>query len=272
MAPTPFAPARIRRPPPQRRLGPLRTGLGAVATLAATVPLEVLLRTLSLKNRPYIPWVFHRGLARSLGLVIHTHGRPLRRGPVLYVANHLSWVDIPVLGAHIRASFVAKSEVRGWGPVGWLASFAHTVYVARERRQNSAAQKDELAQRLRAGGSIILFPEGTNSDGQSVWPFKSSLFAVVADVPGLRIQPVTLAYTRVNGLPVTRRQLPDLAWVGDTELAPHALAFMKLGTVRADIVFHDPIDPADFPDRKALARHCHGLISQRYRQLMRGEG
>ncbi|MBU6164833.1 MAG: 1-acyl-sn-glycerol-3-phosphate acyltransferase [Alphaproteobacteria bacterium] len=260
-----------RRPIPQRRLGPLRSAVGAVATVAATVPLEMLLRTLTLRNRPYIPWLFHRGLSRSLGLVIHTHGRPAAPGPVLFVANHLSWVDIPVLGARIKASFVAKSEVRGWGPVGWLASFAHTVYVARERRQSTAAQKDELAERLRAGGSIILFPEGTNSDGQSVWPFKSSLFAVVADVPGLRIQPVTLAYTRVNGLPVTRRQLPDLAWVGDTELGPHALAFMKLGNVRADIWFHDVLDPADFADRKALARHCHTVISQRYRRLMRGE-
>lgn len=264
-------PIPTRAPVPQRRLGPLRSAVGAVATVAATVPLEVLLRAVTLRNRPYIPWIFHRGLSRSLGMVIHTHGKPSPDGPVLYVANHLSWVDIPVLGAHIKASFVAKSEVRGWGPVGWLASFAHTVYVARERRQTAAAQKDELAERLRAGGSIILFPEGTNSDGQSVWPFKSSLFAVVADVPGIRVQPVTLAYTRVNGLPVTRRQLPDLAWVGDTELAPHALAFMKLGKVRADIWFHDPVDPADFPDRKALARHCHQVISQRYRRLMRGE-
>jgi 1-acyl-sn-glycerol-3-phosphate acyltransferase len=265
--------SRLRRPVPQRRLGPLRSAVGAVATVAVTVPLELLLRAATLRNRPYIPFLFHRGLSRSLGLEIHTHGQPAggERGPVLYVANHLSWSDIPVLGARIRASFVAKSDVRGWGPVGWLASFAHTVYVTRERRQTTAAQKDELAQRLRAGGSIILFPEGTNSDGQSVWPFKSSLFAVVGEVPGLRIQPVTLAYTMVNGLPVTRRQLPDLAWVGDTELAPHALAFMKLGKVRADIWFHEPVAADDFPDRKALAKHCHSVISQRYRRLMRGE-
>lgn len=263
--------SRARPPIAQRRLGPLRSAVGAVATVAATVPLEILLRAVTLKNRPYIPWLFHRGLSRSLGMAIHLHGRAAAPGPVLYVANHLSWVDIPVLGAHVRASFVAKSEVRGWGPVGWLASFAHTVYVARERRQTAAAQKNELAERLRAGGSIILFPEGTNSDGQSVWPFKSSLFAVVGDVPGLRVQPITLAYTRVNGLPVTRRQLPDLAWVGDTELAPHALGFMKLGKVRADIWFHEAVDPADFADRKALARHCHTVISQRYRRLMRGE-
>ena len=87
---------------------------------------------------------------------------------------------------------------------------------------------------------------------------------------GLIIQPVTLAYTSINGLPVLRGRLPDLAWLGDTELAPHALGFMALGRVTAEIMFHEPIDPADFPDRKALARHCHDIIAAGYRQLMRG--
>jgi 1-acyl-sn-glycerol-3-phosphate acyltransferase len=249
----------------------VRTALGAVATAAATVPAEILLRAVTLKNRPYLPIWFHRGLSRAMGVAIRTHGVPAGAGPVLYVANHLSWSDIPVLGARIRASFVAKSEVAGWGPVGWLASFAHTVYVTRDRRHTAAAQKNEIAQRLRAGGSIILFPEGTNGDGTGVLPFKSALFAVVDDVPGLTIQPVTLAYTRINGLPVVRRHLPDIAWVGDTELAPHALGFIGLGRVTADILFHPPIRAEDFADRKALARHCHQTILSGYRRLMRGQ-
>ncbi|MEI6484725.1 MAG: lysophospholipid acyltransferase family protein [Sphingomonadales bacterium] len=255
---------------PARRFATARAAAGAIATTAAAVPAEILLRVLTLRNRPYIPFLFHRGLSRSLGVRIRTRGRAPKRGKVLYVVNHLSWSDIPVLGARIKASFVAKSEVAGWGPVGWLASFAHTVYVTRERRTTAAAQKNVLADRLNAGGAIILFPEGTNSDGTTVLPFKSALFSVVDDVPGLIIQPVTLAYTRVNGLPVTRRQLPDLAWVGDTELAPHALGFMGLGRVTAEIWFHDPVDPADFANRKALARHCHDVIAAGYRRLMRG--
>lgn len=259
-----------RSPTPVRRLAAVRTAAGTLATTAATVPAEILLRAVTLRNRPYLPIWFHRGLARSLGLGIRTHGHAPQRGRVLYVANHLSWADIPVLGARIRASFVAKSEVADWGPVGWLASFAHTVYVTRDRRATTTAQKNALADRLNGGGSIILFPEGTNGDGTTVLPFKSALFSVVDDVPGLIIQPVTLAYTRINGLPVTRRQLPDLAWVGETELAPHALGFMGLGRVTAEILFHDPIDPGDFADRKALARHCHGVIATGYRRLMRG--
>ncbi|WP_372917026.1 lysophospholipid acyltransferase family protein [Sandarakinorhabdus sp.] len=259
-----------RRPPSVRRLAAARTAIGAVVTAAAIVPAELLLRALTLRNRPYLPIWFHRGLARSLGVRIVTHGQPARRECVLYVANHVSWSDIPVLGARIEASFVAKSEVAGWGPVGWFANFAHTVYVARDRRSAAADQRNAIARRLNGGGSLILFPEGTNSDGTGVLPFKSALFSVAGDVPGLIIQPVTLAYTRVNGLPVTRRQLPDLAWVGDTELGPHARGFIGLGRVTAEILFHDPIDPADYPDRKALARHCHGVIAAGYRRLMRG--
>jgi len=261
-----------RRPPATRRLGTLRTALGTAATAAITIPAEMLLRAVTLRNQPYLPIWFHRGLSRAMGVSIRTHGRPAARAPVLYVANHLSWSDIPVLGARIRGSFVAKSEVAGWGPVGWLASFAHTIYVARDSRQSAGSQRNAIADRLRAGGSIILFPEGTNSDGTGVLPFKSSLFAVVADVPGVLIQPVTLAYTSINGLPVTRGDLPDLAWVGDTQLAPHALGFVGLGRVRADIIFHAAIDPTDWPDRKALARHCHSVISAGYRRLMRGHG
>jgi 1-acyl-sn-glycerol-3-phosphate acyltransferase len=250
----------------------MRTALGTAATAAVTIPAEIMLRAFTLRNRPYLPIWFHRGLSHAMGVSIRTHGRPAARSRVLYVVNHLSWSDIPVLGARIRGSFVAKSEVAGWGPVGWLASFAHTIYVARNSRQSAGTQRGAIADRLRAGGSIILFPEGTNSDGTGVLPFKSSLFAVVADVPGVVIQPVTLAYTSINGLPVTRADLPDLAWVGDTELAPHALGFIGLGRVRAEIVFHAAIDPTDWPDRKALARHCHTVISEAYRRLMRGHG
>ena len=259
-----------RRPLQARRFAATRTAIGAVATAAGIVPAELLLRAVTLRNRPYLPIWFHRGLARALGLRIRTYGLPARRRGVLFVCNHVSWADVPVLGARINASFIAKSEVENWGPLGWFASFAHTVYVARERRSSAAAQRNEIAERLNNGGSLILFPEGTNSDGTGVLPFKSALFSVVNEVPGLIIQPVTLAYTRINGLPVTRQHLPDLAWVGDTELGPHALSFMGLGRVTAEILFHDPVDPSDYPDRKALARHCHGIIAAGYRRLMRG--
>jgi 1-acyl-sn-glycerol-3-phosphate acyltransferase len=245
---------------------------GAAATASLLVPAELMLRSVAGNRRSQLPRLFHRGLARSLGIRITCHGRPARQRGVLFVANHVSWADIPVLGARIPAAFVAKSDVAGWGMVGWLATLARTVYVERSRPGTTAEQRDAIADRLARGDSVILFPEGTNSDGTHVLPFKSSLFAVTRDLPDGLVQPVTIAYTSVNGMPVTRERLPDLAWIGDTELMPHAMAFMALGRVRAEIIFHAPVRPGDFADRKALSRHCEAVIGEGYRKLMRGWG
>ena len=84
------------------------------------------------------------------------------------------------------------------------------------------------------------------------------------------IQPVTIAYTRLNGMPITRERLPDIAWIGDTALMPHLFAFMSLGKVRAELIFHPPVRRGDFADRKALARHCHAVVADGYSRLMRG--
>jgi 1-acyl-sn-glycerol-3-phosphate acyltransferase len=236
------------------------------------VPIELLTRNLRPGGWPQLTQMFHKILCRSLGLRIGVHGAPVRQGGVFYVANHISYLDIPVLGSQIRAAFVAKSEVAGWGVVGWLSTLARTVYIERERRARTAEQRNAIIERLAQGADVILFPEGTNSDGVSVMPFKSALFAVVEgpEAADFLIQPVTIAYTRVNGMPVTRGQLPDIAWVGDTELAPHAMTMMGLGPIRAEIIFHAAVRAADFADRKALMRHCHSVIAAGYRQLMRG--
>lgn len=254
-----------------QRFGPAKGLAGLAATAGVLVPAEMLIRTVSRGRHPVLPMWFHRGLSRSLGIRIVAHGRPARRRGVLFVVNHVSWADIPVLGARIRGAFVAKSEVGTWGPIGFLASLARTVYVERQRRGRAGEQRDTIAARLAAGENIILFPEGTNSDGARVLPFKSSLFGVADGVADLLVQPVTIAYTRVNGMPVTRERLPDLAWIGDTELMPHAMAFMALGRVRAELLFHPAVRPGDFADRKDLARHCEAVVTEGYRQLMRGD-
>ncbi len=186
----------------------------------------------------------------------------------MYVANHISWADIPVLGGLVDAAFVAKSEVEGFALVGWLASLARTVYIDRERRLASGDQRNAIAARLAAGQNVILFPEGTTGDGVGILPFKSALFAAVGG--DAVIQPVTVAYTRLNGMPITRERLPDIAWVGDAELWPHAVAFTALGRVRAELIFHEPLNVADFADRKILSRHCREVIAGGYERLMHG--
>lgn len=240
--------------------------VGAVLLLA---PVQVLLRNRT-RVAATVPHLFMRWLAALLHIEVVSRGKPSPEPGTLFVANHLSWADVPVIGARVKGAFVAKSEVEGWPLVGWLASLGRTVYVQRERRRTAGEQSDAIAARLRAGENVVLFPEGTTSDGVTLIPFRSSLFGSVEAAGDVLIQPVSLAYTRVGGVPVTRRMLPHIAWIGDAELAPHAADFLRLGRVRAELLFHPPVRRADFPDRKALARHCEEAVAQGYAALMRG--
>lgn len=253
-----------------QRFGPAKALAGALAAAGLLIPIELLTRTVRPRGRQRLPWLFHKALARALGIRVKVHGRPARQGGVLFVANHVSWADIPVLGSLVQAAFVAKADVEQIKVVGWLASLQRTLYVERERRQASGDQRTAIAERLQARENVILFPEATTGDGVAVLPFKSALFAAVGDDPALVIQPVTIAYTRLNGLPITRENLPDIVWIGDTDLIPHAVEFTALGRVRAEVVFHPPVRMADFADRKALSRHCREVIAEGYLRLMRG--
>jgi 1-acyl-sn-glycerol-3-phosphate acyltransferase len=240
---------------------------------AVLVPTQAVVQRFAPRARPRVPRLFLKLACSSLGLQVRLQGAPLvRQGGVLFVSNHLGWADIPALGSKLLASFVAKAEIDEWGLFGVLTRLQGAIYVKREDRMNVGDQTAEIAARLARGGRVIMFPEGTNSDGTRVLPFKSSLFAVAKGpaAPDFVIQPITLAYTRVNGMPVTRRMLPSLAWVGDTELKPHIAEFMRLGKIRADVLVHPPVYPADFADRKALARHCQRVVAAGYISLMHG--
>jgi 1-acyl-sn-glycerol-3-phosphate acyltransferase len=265
---------RARRAAARQRRVPATKLAHIGAAGAVLVPAQIAARLVVPRSaRPAIPSLFHKIVCQSLGIRVRRHGTPARRHGVLFVSNHLGWVDIPVLGSKLLGSFVAKAEVNGWGVFGYLARLQDTIYVQRERRLEAGEQRNAIAERLRRGGRVILFPEGTNSDGTRVLPFKSALFSVV-EGPGTEeflIQPVTVAYTRVNGMPVNRTTLPQLAWVGDVELGPHLAQFMRLGRIEAHIWLHSPVRRADFPSRKALAAHCQAVVADGYERLMRGE-
>jgi lyso-ornithine lipid O-acyltransferase len=257
---------------PFQRLGHLKTVAGALAATGTLLGPAYVHRLMDRKGSGGIPMLWHRAVTRSLGVHARVVGEPIS-GSVLYVSNHLSWLDIPVLGSRLRASFVAKAEVGEMGFMTLLANIHNTIYVDRDRRLRTADQAGEILERLSAGGNIILFPEGTSNDGVRVLPFKSSLFGVVeADgTQAVRIQPLTIAYTHLNGLPLTRHRMMDIAWVGDMELGAHAMDVMKLGRIEAQILCHPPVRRADFTDRKALARHCQDVITSGYTRVMRGQ-
>jgi 1-acyl-sn-glycerol-3-phosphate acyltransferase len=211
-----------------------------------------------------IVMLWHRGCCRIAGLQVRVRGAPAVRGPTLFVANHVSYLDIVVLGSLVDATFVAKSEIAVWPLIGLLARIGRTVFIHR-RVAYCAGQCDALAARLEAGQSLILFAEGTSSDGGRVLPFKSSLFAAVersSPGPAVRVQPVTIAYVRLRGgLPIDYALRPLYAWYGDMRLAPHLWAALGLPGAVIEVRFHRPLLAAEFSSRKTLALHAERLVA-----------
>lgn len=216
-------------------------------------------------RRPWtaaVPRFYHRGCCRILGLRVRRIGRPTPSRPVLFAANHVSYLDITVFGSLIAGSFVAKKEVARWPLFGWLARMQRSVFIDR-RVHSTARQRDSIAGRLAAGDALILFPEGTSGDGNRVLPFKSALFSVAdhrAAGP-VTVQPVSIAYTRLDGMPIGRRLRPLFAWYGTMTMAPHLWTVLGLGTIEIVVEFHPPTTLADCGSRKALARYCQERVA-----------
>lgn len=258
------------------RLGSSFTAARRLAVyLALTLPLiPVQFALLALKSplSRRLPHVYHRLCCRIFGFNIVVVGTPSRVRPTLFVSNHVSYVDIVALSAVLQTSFVAKAEVAAWPFFGWLAKLQRTVFVDR-RGFRAAVQRDDIHRRLESGDDLVLFPEGTSSDGNGVLPFKSALFAVAQDtVRGrpLQVQPVSIAYTHLDGLPLGRSLRPYCAWYGGMTLLPHLWTLLGLGTVTASIIFHAPVEGTAFASRKALADYCFTVISAGVQAQNRG--
>ena len=195
----------------------------------------------------HLPVLFHRILLRLFNVRVIEKGTPPGDAPTIVVANHVSWLDIPVIGSTHPLSFIAKSEVEGWPVVGLFARLQRSVFIDRQRRKSTAEVNDELAHRLVKGEVIVLFAEGTTSDGNRLLPFRSSLVgaaqaALMHDsVEQVFLQPLAISYVRRNGLPITRRDRPFIAWYGDMDLAPHLKLFLEGHPVDVAVTWGEPI-------------------------------
>jgi len=207
-------------------------------------------------------------MARLFGIRIKTIGKPLTGEGVLIVANHTSWLDIIVFSAVGRVSFVAKAEVASWPFFSTLAKLQETVFVERTRRHATGQARDQIRERLLAGDTLILFPEGTSNDGNAVLNFKSALMgaveARVSDGKGgeraVRVQPVSTAYVGLHGIPMGRENRPLFAWYGDMELVPHLWEAVKTGPIDVIVEFHPPMDVDQVGGRKALAARTEAIV------------
>ena len=245
---------------------PLRALIRVAGFVIVTVVLLPVQIAIILFRRSYamkLPMFYHAVCCRIFGIHILVKGALSSTRPTLYVCNHISYLDIVVLGSLIPGSFVSRADLAKWPLFGLLAKLRRTVFI--DRRNHRAAQhRDEISARLQAGGDLILFPEGTSDDGNSVLPFKSTLFDVAAqEVQGtpLTVQPVSIAYTRLDGLPIGRALRPYYAWYGAMKLIPHAWRMLGLGHTSVLVEFHPPLTGAEFESRKTLAAHCHRIIS-----------
>jgi 1-acyl-sn-glycerol-3-phosphate acyltransferase len=215
---------------------------------------------------------YYRFLARVLGLRLVVRGRPSAAQPMLYVCNHISYLDIVAIGAVVKGEFVARGDMADWPFFGLMAKAGRTVFIDR-RRTSAGEAKNAVQRRLNEGGALILFPESTSGDGNHILPFRSALFTVAeAEVGGrpVTVQPMSIAYTRINGLPMGVGWRAFLAWYGDMTLGPHLWQALKLGSTTIEIEFHPPVTAAELGGRKALAAHCQRLAAHGFARALAG--
>jgi 1-acyl-sn-glycerol-3-phosphate acyltransferase len=260
----------------------LRTAISLLIFLIVTlimIPWQESAVRFGLKRRKTFPHNFNKFLCWLFDIRVHVIGVPVQDRGVLMVSNHSSWIDPVAISAAARVSFVAKSEVKTWPLFSTLARLAETVFVERAHRSKVGEVRDELRERLRAGDAVVLFPEGTSSDGNRVLPFKSALMGAAevevgvdsGNVRHVPVQPVSVAYVAVHGIPMGRENRPLFAWYGDMDLAPHLWEAFTTGPVDVVIEFHPPMTVDSAGGRKALAIQAEAIVRRGVIRALAGQ-
>jgi 1-acyl-sn-glycerol-3-phosphate acyltransferase len=256
----------------------LRFALVAIAALLVTtvlLPAHFVARWLKHPIRKKIEVCWHRAICKILGVKVEVRGtmvQPSGHG-VLIAANHISWLDIIVLGSVAPISFVAKNEVKDWAFFGLLAKWQESVFIDRSARLGVKAQADIINQRLLAGDNIVLFPEGTTSDGNFIYPFKSSLFGAlgVGNVAiSSPIQPVSIVYNKLCGLPMGRFKRPLAAWPGDIEIGPHLMGVISEPHLGVVVSFGEPVAQSEAMNRKEITMVVQTRVAEMTSRALRG--
>ncbi len=256
-------------------LGSLRASVLLAAFIAVTVPLMLVqfgLLKLGLRQAKTLPHAYHKFVCRLLGIRVRISGALESGRPVLLVSNHVSWLDIPALSTVAPVSFVAKSEVGTWPFVSLLAKLQRSVFVDRSRRTLVKDKAGEIAERLAQGDNIVLFAEGTSSDGNRILPFRSSLFSAASIAPRAAndngpeavVQTIAITYTHLHGLPILRHERPLVAWYGEMDMLSHAWNVLKSGPLDVTIRLGEPVRLASLRDRKELAAFSEAQVRKYY--------
>jgi lyso-ornithine lipid O-acyltransferase len=243
---------------------------------ALLIPMQWLSVLLRLPSRRWIPVTYHRIVCALIGVRVRVDGVRLTGQPVLLVANHTSWLDIPVITAVAPVVFVAKREVGTWPIFGLLAKLQRSVFVDRERRHKTAEVNAEIGSRVAGGDPVVLFAEGTSNDGNRVLPFRSALIGAASHAlsqirrPEVLIQPLSIAYPAFQGVAMGRQHRPIVAWYGDIDLLPHLGAVLARGALDAVVTWGEPVTYRWDADRKAVAKTLEGAVRRLTTDVLRG--
>jgi len=226
-----------------------------------------------IKNYTYIiPYFYHKICLRIFGIKIKTFGKISINSPILLISNHASYLDIIILGSLFKTSFIAKKEISKWPLLGILAKLQNTIFI--DRRVSSLKnQENQIIKHLNEKKNLVIFPEGTSSDGNRVLPFKSSLFNIFEKNLNSKIlvQTITIVYKKINGIPMNRIERKNITWHSNMDLIPNIFNVLKKLSIEVEIIFNDEFLPSKEYDRKKLALHCwekinYNLINSLYRK------
>ncbi|MFZ0846702.1 MAG: lysophospholipid acyltransferase family protein [Pseudolabrys sp.] len=253
--------------------------LGVAALFFTITPLLIflqwLLRTLHVPGWGTLGTRYYRSLCAAMRIRVRVVGHPVHDRAVLFISNHVSWADILVIGSIVPIAYVSKSEIAKWPLVGTAAKSQRTVFVDRSRRQQTGDAIGEIVARLASGTSVVLFAEGTSSDGNRVLPFRSALVGAVKEAGaraahGILIQPMSICYTGLNGIPMGRQHRPTVAWYGDLDFMPHIKAFLARGAIDAVVSYGEPVAADGSADRKAMTKSLEGAVRAITSATLRG--
>jgi 1-acyl-sn-glycerol-3-phosphate acyltransferase len=238
------------------------SGLLLALWCVAVLAIHGIWRVFRLPNLEKSYMIFHGGCCRLFNLRCEYEGELSTCQPTLYLCNHISYLDIFVLGKSVPGYFIAKSEVAGWPILGHLAKVQNTLFFERNSKK-VRGQLGVMTEHFNKQRSLILFPEGTSTDGESVQPFKSSLLQSVEQSEAVvNIQPVTIAYTHYRDKPMNREVRDQYAWYATMLFAPHFFNALGLGKAQVKITYHPPVLLADFTDRKSCAEYCQQQVEK----------
>lgn len=247
-----------------------------VPFIILAIPVQFVWARLGLPGWQVIPTIFHRLGVAFLGMRVTVLGRPASGKPTLIVSNHISWTDIIAVGSVTGVTFVAKQEVAKWFFVGFMASLQRTLYVDRTRRSDAHRTSREMGRRMAAGGPVLLFAEGQSDVGTHVLPFRSALVGAAqhamleAGASEVLIQPLTIAYTRLQGLPVSRTDRSLIAWIKSKSVGQNIREILTGGVKDVTLAFGEPHVLTGASNRKVVTKQAEEQVRRRLVALNRG--